>query len=327
MQSRLNLNSLLKGIQGGDRAVLARAITLVESERVEDRLQAERLLETVNPWRVPSIRIGISGVPGAGKSTLIDSLGGRWTGQGHRVAVLAIDPSSRKTQGSILGDKTRMNRLAHDPGAFVRPSPSGGTLGGVAAKTREAMMVLEAAGFDRILVETVGVGQGETAVADLVDTLVVLLVAGAGDELQGIKRGILEMADILVVNKADGDNRERAQGARAQLEMAMRLARGSGPWPLVLAISALEDKGVDALWTAIEDHTVYLRENNLFQTQRSRQRVQWMWRLVETALLRNLEENPKLLGLIEELEGGVRAGEKDPSHAAQTLLKAHRDSR
>lgn len=326
MASSLDLEFLLDGIQKGDRAVLGRAITLVESERADDRILAQRLLEAVNLERVPSLRIGISGVPGAGKSTLIDNLGGRWTGEGHRVAVLAIDPSSRKTQGSILGDKTRMNRLAHDPRAFVRPSPSGGTLGGVAAKTREAMMVLEAAGFDRIVVETVGVGQGETAVADLVDTLVVMLVAGAGDELQGIKRGILEMADILVVNKADGDNRERAQGARAQLEMAMRLARGSGPWPRVLAISALEDEGVETLWTTIENHAVYLRENQLFLAQRRRQRIQWMWRLVEAALLRNLEENPKLLKLIENLEREVEAGEKDPTHAAQTLLHAHRDN-
>ncbi|WP_052121509.1 methylmalonyl Co-A mutase-associated GTPase MeaB, partial [Inquilinus limosus] len=239
-------------IRDGDRRALARAITLVESRRADHRERAEALLEALAPAAGGAVRIGISGPPGVGKSTFIESLGLHLTGQGHRVAVLAVDPSSQRSGGSILGDKTRMELLTRDPAAFIRPSPAGSTLGGVARRTRETLLLCEAAGHDVVIVETVGVGQSETAVAQMVDVFLLLLLPGAGDELQGIKRGIVEVADILVVNKADGDRKGAANHAAAEYRHALALLRGTGGWtPPVLQCSALENRGIDAVWDMI----------------------------------------------------------------------------
>ena len=253
---RLDPASLAAGIRAGDRAVLARAITLIESTRTDHRQTAHQLVQELLPATGKAIRLGITGAPGAGKSTTIDALGSYLTGQGHKVAVLAVDPSSSRTGGSILGDKTRMARLAVDPHAYIRPSPSSGTLGGVAAKTRETMLLSEAAGYDVIIVETVGVGQSETAVADMTDFFLVLMVAGTGDELQGIKKGIIELADMIAVNKADGDNIARANVAAADFRSALHiLAPRSPTWTVpVITYSALTGGGIDTLWRHVADY-------------------------------------------------------------------------
>src|SRR5882762_1046744 len=250
------LSELAAGIRAGDRAQLARAITLIESKRVDHRGEAHRLVQELLPLTGKAVRLGMTGAPGAGKSASIDALGTFLTGQGRKVAVLAVDPSSSRTGGSILGDKTRMARLAIDANAFVRPSPSSGTLGGVAAKTRETMLVCEAAGYDVLIVETVGVGQSETTVADMTDFFLVLMVAGAGDELQGIKKGIVELADMIAVNKADGDNIARANMAAADYRGALHIIAPRSPtWsPPVMTYSALTEKGVAELWAQVLDH-------------------------------------------------------------------------
>ncbi|HKY65292.1 MAG TPA: methylmalonyl Co-A mutase-associated GTPase MeaB, partial [Acidimicrobiales bacterium] len=247
-------DDLARGLTTGDRRALARSITLVESARADRRAEAAALLDAVLPETGRAVRVGISGTPGAGKSTFIDELGSHLTAAGHRVAVLAVDPSSSRSGGSIMGDKTRMERLARDPAAFIRPSPSGGTLGGVARRTREAAFLCEAAGFDVVLVETVGVGQSETVVADMVDCFVLLAAPGGGDELQGIKRGIMELADVIVVNKADGDLLPAARRAVADHRHAVHLLRPKHPgWTVpVLAVSALHGTGIDEVWTEVE---------------------------------------------------------------------------
>lgn len=317
---RLDARAYVDGVRGGDRAVLARAITLIESEQPAHAALAQKVLEALLPETGGAYRVGISGVPGAGKSTFIDALGTQLTGQGHRVAVLAVDPTSSISGGSILGDKTRMSALSNDPNAFIRPSPTSGTLGGVARKTRESILLCEAAGFDVVLVETVGVGQSETIVAGMVDFFLVLLIAGAGDELQGIKRGILEVADMLAINKADGDNRPRAIRAQASYQSALRLMRG-GSVPPVVTCSALEKTGLDELWAlVVESRTEREASGELQQTRRAQQ-VQWMWDMVEDGLRRALRSDPDLSALIAQLEEAVGEGRATPSAAALKVLR------
>lgn len=310
------------------RALIGRALTLVESKRPEHRALAEALLEQLPHPATPALRIGITGVPGVGKSTFIDALGIQLTGLGHRVAVLAVDPSSERSGGSILGDKTRMARLAVDPNAFIRPSPTGGTLGGVAARTRESMRVLEGAGFDVILVETVGVGQSETAVRHLTDTFVLLALAGAGDELQGIKRGIMELADVVLVAKSDGDNLRPAHRAAAQLRSALRLLHphadlpGQGGWaPPVLTISALAPSPADShlpeAWASVLEHRRHLEAGARLQAVRGEQDVHWLWTLVDEHLRMLTRSSPALAAL----EAEVRRGQTSPVAAAQRLLR------
>lgn len=308
------------GVRGGDRAILARAITLVESERRAHAELAHEVLEALLPQTGGAYRVGISGVPGAGKSTFIDALGTMLTDQGHRVAVLAVDPTSSISGGSILGDKTRMSALSHDPNAFIRPSPTSGTLGGVARKTRESILLCEAAGFDVVLVETVGVGQSETIVAGMVDYFLVLLIAGAGDELQGIKRGILEVADMLAINKADGDNRRRAIRAQASYQSALRLMRG-GSVPPVVTCSALEKTGLGELWALVVESQRDLEASGELVRKRQRQQVQWMWDMVEDGLRRALRGDPDLAALTAELEDAVAHARATPSAAAWRVLQ------
>jgi LAO/AO transport system kinase len=316
----LDVDSYVEGVRGGDRALLARAITLVESEQPEHAARAEAVLEALTPHAGGARRVGISGLPGAGKSTFIDALGTMLTTAGHRVAVLAVDPTSSVSGGSILGDKTRMAALSSDPNAFIRPSPTSGTLGGVTRKTRETILVCEAAGFDVVLVETVGVGQSETLVAEMVDFFLVLLIAGGGDELQGIKRGILEVADMLAINKADGDNRARAMQARAAYESALRLMR-PGKEPQVVTCSALEKTGLHELWTIVSDRLAELEASGDLQRRRREQQVRWMWEMIEDGVRRALRGDQELRTLLRDLEQAVGAGEAAPRAAANEVLR------
>jgi len=272
-------------------------------------------------------RVGITGVPGVGKSTFIDTLGTFLTGAGHRVAVLAVDPTSTRTGGSILGDKTRMANLATDPAAFVRPSPSAGTLGGVTRTTRESIVVFEAAGFDVVLVETVGVGQSETIVADMVDFFMVLAISGAGDELQGIKRGVLELADMVVVNKADGGNVAAAEAAARDLATALRLTAPASPnWePPVLTCSALHGDGIPPVWAQVEAHQAALGESGELDERRRVQQVHWMWAMVEARLLDALHEHPEVAEVLPGIEAAVRAYDLPATLAADRLLVAFFD--
>lgn len=323
--ARPSVEDLYAGIRAGNRAMLARAITLVESERASDFEDAQRLLNMLLPDTGNAIRIGISGIPGAGKSTFIDAFGMMLTEQGKRVAVLAIDPSSTVSRGSILGDKTRMARLSREETAFIRPSPSSGTLGGVHRKTRETMLLCEAFGFDTVIIETVGVGQSETVVAEMVDVYLVLMIAGTGDELQGIKRGILEVADILAINKADGDNVKRAQLARRELQTALHLMRGSrkGWQPPVLACSALEGTGLDAIWEQILKHRAMMEASGEFTRKRSGQAIHWMWNMIEDGLLASLRQDELVATKMRQLEAEVSAGAITPSTAAESVLEAY----
>jgi LAO/AO transport system kinase len=314
---------LAASVLAGDRAALARAITLLESRLPEHEELAQELLGRLLPSSGGAQRVGITGPPGVGKSTFIDALGIHLLAHGHRVAVLAVDPSSRRTGGSILGDKTRMPRLAIAPAAFVRPSPSAGTLGGVARRTREALLLCEAAGFDVVLVETVGTGQSETAVAELVDSFLVLALPGAGDELQGIKRGVLELADLLVVNKADGDNLERAERAASDLRAALRLLQPDDPsWPVpVLVASAHTGRGIEAVWETLRRHREHQEAAGRLQPKRQRQNLEWMWAIVEDRVLTELREDPGVRELLRDLEDKVIAGEVTPVAAARRLLE------
>jgi LAO/AO transport system kinase len=302
-------------LRSGSRTALARAITLIESTRPDHRKQAGELLVELLPDSGKAYRIGISGVPGVGKSTLIESIGGRLTAAGHKVAVLAVDPSSSRSGGSILGDKTRMPRLAADPATFIRPSPTSGTLGGVATATRETIVLVEAAGYDIVLVETVGVGQSEIAVAGMVDCFLLLVMAGAGDSLQGIKQGVLELADVVAVNKADGPAEAAARRAARELTGALRLLRN--PVPPVLACSALTGAGLDEVWRAVEAH----RGTDLDERRRQQQ-VDWTWALVRAELLARLDEDATVTALVPALERRVRAGELTPALAAAEILRA-----
>jgi LAO/AO transport system kinase len=307
----------------GDRAALARAITLIESKRPDHRLAARKLLDRVMPHTGHAVRVGITGVPGVGKSTLIDALGSNLTAKGHRVAVLAVDPSSTRTGGSILGDKTRMARLSADPNAFIRPSPSSGTLGGVAAKTRETMFLCEAAGFDVVLVETVGAGQSETAVADLTDFFLVLMLPGAGDELQGIKKGVLELADMIAVNKAEGENAGRASAAAAEYRAALQiLTPASAIWsPPVLTVSGLANQGLDALWERILDHGRRLAAAGELAKKRREQDGKWMWALVNERLHQRLTGDAPHRERMRRIEHAVAKGEISPTAGADEIAQ------
>ncbi|MCE4225625.1 methylmalonyl Co-A mutase-associated GTPase MeaB [Methylobacterium sp. C25] len=317
-----DMNTIRERLLAGDRAALARAITLAESRRADHRAAVRDLIDAVLPETGKAIRVGITGVPGVGKSTTIDTLGSQLTKAGHKVAVLAVDPSSTRTGGSILGDKTRMAQLAQDRNAFIRPSPSSGTLGGVAAKTRETMLLCEAAGFDVILVETVGVGQSETAVADLTDFFLVLMLPGAGDELQGIKKGILELADMIAVNKADdGDGEKRARAAASDYRAALHiLTPASATWsPPVVTISGLHGKGLDDLWSKIEDHRRKLTATGEIDERRRKQDVRWMWALVHERLHQKLTGSAEVRKATTEAEKSVASGEHSPAAGAQAI--------
>jgi LAO/AO transport system kinase len=309
----------IDALRDGQRAALARAITLVESKRPDDRAAARRLLDALMPHTGGAIRVGITGVPGVGKSTLIDALGIQLIRAGHRVAVLAVDPSSSRTGGAILGDKTRMARLAVDPGAFIRPSPSSGTLGGVGAKTREAMLLCEAAGFDVILVETVGVGQSETAVADLTDFFLVLALPGAGDDLQGIKKGVIELADMIAVSKADENS--RAPAAAADYRAALHILAPASPlWqPPVILVSGLAESGLDDLWARILDHRGKFDAAGARLAKRRLQDGKWMWAMVHERIRDRLRTDPGLKARLPAIEAAVAAAAISPAAGADEI--------
>ncbi len=315
-----------EAIRGGDRKAMAKAITLLESKRPEKAERGRAILEELVPHTGGSMRVGVTGPPGVGKSTFIESLGIHLLERGHQVAVLAVDPSSPVTGGSILGDKTRMERLAQEAGAFIRPSPSGGSLGGVAERTREAMLVCEAAGYDVVIVETVGIGQSEVSVRSMVDFFLVLLQPGAGDELQGIKKGVLELADSLVVNKADGAQLEAAERCAGEHARALGLLHTrSARWtPRVLMVSSLQGTGIDAVWEAIVEHTVALESSGERRTRRKEQARQWMWSLVEEGLRSSFRAHPDVSSQIDALECAVQNLEITPAAAARALLEAFR---
>ncbi|TVR08123.1 MAG: methylmalonyl Co-A mutase-associated GTPase MeaB [Salinarimonadaceae bacterium] len=317
----IDIQDLRERLLAGDRAALARAITLVESKRVDRRAAARDLMEAVLPQTGKALRVGVTGVPGVGKSTMIDALGSNLTAQGRRVAVLAVDPSSTRTGGSILGDKTRMARLATDPNAYIRPSPSSGTLGGVAARTRETMLLCEAAGFDVILVETVGVGQSETAVAELTDFFLVLMLPGAGDELQGIKKGILELADMVAVNKADGDGAARARAAAAEYRAALHILAPASPlWtPPVITVSGMANEGLDRLWAHVLDHHAKLEAKGEITARRRRQDVGWMWAMIHERMHQRLHGDSGTRERIRKLEADVAAGVMTATRAAEAV--------
>jgi len=319
----LSVPELVKGVRAGDRTVLGRAITLVESNAVGHQVMAQEMLLALLPYTGAAQRVGITGVPGVGKSTFIETLGTRLTAQGKRVAVLAVDPTSGVSGGSILGDKTRMVRLSVDPNAFIRPSPTSGSLGGVNRKTRETMLVCEAAGFDVVFVETVGVGQSETMVADMVDFFLVLMLAGAGDELQGIKRGILEFADMVAINKADGPNRTASEVARSEYAGAMRYLRPSSRYwtPPVMTCSGQTGAGLDELWAQIGAHRRALEQHGELLEKRKRQQVSWMWTMLEDQLRTALMRHPAVAQMIPELEAEVRDGKLPATLAAQRILQ------
>ena len=318
------IDELAAAVRGGDRSALPRAITLVESTRADHRDRAQQLLLEVMPAAGNALHVGITGVPGVGKSTTIEALGMYLIGRGHRVAVLAVDPSSTRTGGSILGDKTRMPQLATHPDAYIRPSPTSGTLGGVAKATRETIVLLEAAGFDVILVETVGVGQSEVAVANMVDTFLLLTLARTGDQLQGIKKGVLELADIVVVNKADGPHLTEARKAARELKSALRLIypRETLWLPPVLTMSAVEGTGLTEMWETVERHREVLTDAGEFEARRRAQQVDWTWQMVRDTVLDRVLSNPEVRKIRADVERQVKAGELTPALAAQQILKA-----
>jgi len=318
----LNLQSHIDGVLSGDRRILARTITLIESSLPDHRQMAAGIIEGILPHTGRAVRLGITGVPGVGKSTFIETFGVYLTGQGHRLAVLAVDPSSTRSRGSIMADKTRMEKLCVEPRAFIRPSPSSGSLGGVARKTRETMLLCEAAGFDIIIVETVGVGQSETAVASMVDFFLVLMLSGAGDELQGIKKGVLEIADALAVNKADGDNVEKARQAKKAYETALHLLTPASPaWsPPVLTCSAKENLGIDAVWQTVLAHKQAFESSGEFEEKRQKQALDWMWALIEDGLRDRFYKNPEIVKALPDLKKAVVNGSVAPAAAADELL-------
>ncbi len=316
-----------KGVLNGDRRSLARAITLAESTRTDHRAEAEALLAELLPRSGQSVRVGISGAPGVGKSSFIEAFGLHLTEQGHRVAVLAVDPSSRVSGGSILGDKTRMEELSRHPSAFIRPSPAGSSLGGVARRTRECVLICEAAGFDVVIVETVGVGQSETAVAEMCDLFLLLLAPAAGDELQGIKKGIVELADMIVVNKADGDLVEAANHAAADYRSAVHMIRPASPnWRVpVLTCSALTGDGIEKVWRKIEDYREKMGASGEFAARRSNQAKAWMWSEIEESLIAALRVHPDVAKRVDTLEGEVAQGARSPGAAAREMLSTFLD--
>ena len=322
MRKRLNLEQYAAGIRSGNRVVLSQAITLVESTLEADQALASALVQEVLPDTGQSIRIGITGVPGVGKSTFIEAFGKMLLDLGNKVAVLAVDPSSQLTKGSILGDKTRMEVLAADKRAFIRPSPSGSTLGGLSAKTREAMLLCEAAGFDVILIETVGVGQSETAVKSMVDFFMLLMLSGAGDELQGIKKGIMEMADALVIHKADGDNLEAAQKAKSNYQNALHLFQEPEKnWsPKVLLASSISGMGLNQIWTLVLDYEQKLKSSGFWEATRAEQRLNWLEDQVHELLGRAFLNHPQVQQLIQAEKPKVKSGELHPGVLAHRLI-------
>jgi LAO/AO transport system kinase len=325
MAATLTVDDHVDGVIAGDRAILARTITLLESRNLTHRQRAKEVLERLLPHSGGAHRVGVTGVPGVGKSTFIDQLGVNLTASGRRVAVLAVDPTSSRTGGSILGDKTRMARLSVDPNAFVRPSPAGATLGGVTRATRETILVCEAAGFDVVLVETVGVGQSETVVADMVDFFLVLMLAGAGDDLQGMKKGVLELADMIAINKADGDNRRRAEAAAGDYRAALHLMRPATPtWnPPVMLCSGLADEGLDELWEQVRIHREKLTATGELDDKRRGQQVRWMWSMLDDRLRDDLRGRAEVMSALEQLERSVREGSVTATAAVDDLWELY----
>ena len=316
-----DVSRIARDILAGDRTVLSRAITLIESKRADHRRTAAALTQALIESTGKAVRVGITGAPGVGKSTTIDTLGGLLTNKGHKIAVLAVDPSSQRTGGSIFADKTRMARLAVDVNAFIRPSPASGTLGGVAAKTRETMLLCEAAGYDVILVETVGVGQSEVAVADMTDFFLVLMLPGAGDELQGLKKGIVELADMIAVNKADGDNVARAKAAAAEYRAALHILTPRSPnWvPPVVTYSALTGDGIAVLWPHVLDHGQKLAASGELAARRGEQQVKWMWSMLEERLFAPLRSDRALKAVLPRIEAEVAAGRLAANAAVEEI--------
>ncbi|MAA84751.1 MAG: methylmalonyl Co-A mutase-associated GTPase MeaB [Halieaceae bacterium] len=315
----------VEAILSGDRRALAKAITLVESQRETDRDAAQTLLKSLLPHTGSSIRIGVTGVPGVGKSTFIETFGQHLIEKGHRLAVLAVDPSSPVAGGSILGDKTRMERLSRSEAAFIRPSPAGKALGGVAFKTRESLLLCEAAGYDVILVETVGVGQSEHQVAGMVDFFLLLMLPGGGDELQGIKKGILELADAIVVNKADGASETLARTTQQHYRGAMSLLKHEGFWePKVMTCSALHQQGIEAVWETIVEYAEAARSGGIFDEARAAQNLTWMRQLIDELLRSGLAQHPRVRAAMPEVEAAVRSASQTPLSAAQTILALSR---
>lgn len=319
-----NIQQLAAGVRSGHIRPLAKAITLIESRNPDHSATAANLLDTLMPSSGNSIRIGISGVPGAGKSTFIEALGLHLVEKGHKLAILAVDPTSQLSGGSILGDKTRMEMLAREQNAFIRPSPSGDTLGGVARKTRETMLLCEAAGYDVIIVETVGVGQSEVTVASMVDFFLLLQIPNAGDELQGIKKGVMEIADAILVNKAEGDNRPKAELARQQYENALHLLRPkSAHWQVpAMLCSALHQEGIDTVWHKILDYVTTMKDHEEFETKRRLQANDWMWNLVQEELKELFRNDKNVSAMIDQVQTGVLNGTTAPGAAARRLLEA-----